>query len=105
MKYTRVNGQVTCACTNGDDVLKLTELTDISIGANIAALLFGLWLGFLLLAYVAPVKTSFSPSGTSPRHELFVPTMAVAGAVQPLPQNELSLPRQQLGQVSSVAHT
>ena len=68
MKYTRVNGQVTCACTNGEDVLKLTELTDLSIGANIAAF-FGLWLVFLLLAYVALVKTSFSPSGASPRHE------------------------------------
>jgi hypothetical protein len=87
----------------------LTELTDISIGANSAALLLGLWLGFLLLAYVALVKTSSAPSGTSrfPRNELFVPTMVISGAAQPLPQNELSLPRQQLGQVhevSSVAH-
>jgi len=107
-EYTRVNGQVTCARTNGDDVLKLMELTDLSIAANIAAL-FGLWLGFLLLAYVALVKTSSAPSGTSrfPRNELFVPTVVVSGAAQPLPQNELSLPRQQLGQVhevSSVAH-
>jgi hypothetical protein len=78
-EFTRVNGQITCARTRGDDVLKLMELMDLSIGGNIAAL-FGLWIGFLLLAYVALRKTSSSPAGYSrfPKIEHFVPSAAAA---------------------------
>jgi ABC-type transport system involved in multi-copper enzyme maturation permease subunit len=78
-EYTRVNGQITCARTNGDDVLTLMELKDLTIGQNIAAL-FGLWMGFLLLAYLALRKTSASPSGHTrfPKTDHFVPTFSHA---------------------------
>ena len=81
-EYTRVNGQISCARTNGDDVLKLMELKDLTIGENIAAL-FGLWMGFLLLSYLALRKTSTSPAGHSrfPKTEHFVPSQVAAIAV------------------------
>ncbi len=85
-EYTRVNGQISCARTNGDDVLKLMELKDLTIGENVAAL-FGLWIGFTFLSYVALRKTSSSPSGYSrfPKTEHFVPSQAVAVAVSATP--------------------
>jgi hypothetical protein len=91
-EFTRVNGQVSCARTNGDDVLTLMELKDLTIGQNIAAL-FGLWIGFLLLAYVALRKTSSSPSGHSrfPKNEHFIP--AFTRGLAPPPVFSESLPR------------
>jgi energy-coupling factor transporter ATP-binding protein EcfA2/ABC-type multidrug transport system permease subunit len=93
-EYTRVNGQVSCARTKGDDVLKLMELTDLSIGGNIAAL-FGLWFGYLLLAYVALVKTSSAPSGTSrfPRNDRFVPSIVLGGAQPPAANDQAQAPQ------------
>jgi hypothetical protein len=83
-EFTRVNGQVTCARTNGDDVLKLMELKDLTIGENIGAL-FGLWLGFLCLAYIALRKTSSSPAGHArfPKTENFVPSFPIPAAMKP----------------------
>ena len=96
-EFTRVNGQITCARTSGDDVLKLMELKDLSIGGNIAAL-FGLWMGFLLLSYVALRKTSSSPSGYSrfPKIEHFVPSAAAA--------NTAALPVMAILQPASLSH-
>jgi hypothetical protein len=92
-EFTRVNGQITCARTNGDDVLTLMELKDLTIAHNIAAL-FGLWLGFLLLAYVALRKTSSSPSGYSrfPKTEHFVPSAAGAMLAATFPAKSLPQP-------------
>jgi hypothetical protein len=91
-EFTRVNGQITCARTNGDDVLKLMELKDLTIGHNIAAL-FGLWLGFILLAYVALRKTSSSPAGYSrfPTIAHFVSTAPIVSSASP-PTISLSQP-------------
>jgi hypothetical protein len=92
-EYTRVNGQISCARTNGDDVLKLMELKDLTIGENIAAL-FGLWMGFLLLSYLALRKTSTSPAGHSrfPKTEHFVPSQVAAIAVPSTPSSVAAAP-------------